>query len=43
LNDGSEIKGTGEDYLDLSEDASGTITFDDGTEMTFDSVERVTW
>ena len=32
-----------EDYLALSNDASGTITLDDGSQVVFDGVERIEW
>ncbi len=32
-----------DDYLALSNDASGTITFDDGSQVVFDGVERIEW
>ena len=30
-------------YLDLGADASGDITFDDGSQITFDGVEGIEW
>lgn len=30
-------------FLDLGADRSGTITFDDGSEVTFDGIERIEW
>ena len=32
-----------DDYLALSNDATGTITFDDGSQVVFDGVERIEW
>jgi VCBS repeat-containing protein len=43
LDDGSEITSQNDNYLDLTEDASGTITFDDGTQIDFTGIEKVTW
>ena len=37
------IDGQNGESLDLSDDASGTITFDDGATMTFDGIEQVSW
>lgn len=37
------IDGQNGESLDLSADASGTITFDDGATMTFDNIEQVSW
>ncbi len=42
LDDGS-IENSGMGSYDLSEDASGTITFADGSEITFDNIERIEW
>jgi Ca2+-binding RTX toxin-like protein len=30
-------------FLDLGADRSGTITFDDGSEVSFDGIERIEW
>ncbi len=30
-------------YLDLGADASGSITFDDGSEINFDGIEQINW
>lgn len=43
LDGGSVIEGEGEGFMDLSEDSSGTITMDDGTEINFDGVEKIVW
>ena len=43
LDKGSAITEDGEDYLSLSEDASGTITLADGTSVDFDNLERIEW
>ena len=37
------VEETGDDYMVLSEDAAGTITMADGSEVAFESVERVEW
>ena len=34
---------TAEDYIELSEDAAGTITLDDGGTLDFDGVEKFIW
>jgi hypothetical protein len=43
LEDGSEISGTGDGYLDLSNDAAGTINFDDGSSVEFDGLDKIEW
>ncbi|MCR9243344.1 MAG: cadherin-like domain-containing protein, partial [Rhodobiaceae bacterium] len=43
LDSGSSIESTGNGSYDLSEDASGTITFADGSEISFDNIERIEW
>ena len=43
LDKGSAITEDGEDYVSLSEDASGTITLADGTSVDFDNLERIEW
>ena len=40
---GATVETTGADFLDLAEDSSGTITFDDGSELTFMGVDRIEW
>ncbi|MDV7340568.1 cadherin-like domain-containing protein [Terasakiella sp. A23] len=42
LSSGS-IEEQAEGYMELSNDAEGTITFADGSELTFDGVERFEW
>eukprot|EP00435_Cladocopium_sp_Y103_P077792 s1_g1531.t1 len=42
LDDGS-IESSDMSSYDLSEDASGTITFADGSEISFDNIERIEW
>ncbi|MGB0682094.1 MAG: beta strand repeat-containing protein [Magnetovibrionaceae bacterium] len=42
LNSGS-IEEQADGYLALSQDSSGTITFDDGSTLNFDGVERIEW
>ena len=42
LTSGS-ISQTGADYLVLSDDAAGTITLADGSEVTFEGIERIEW
>ena len=37
------VDSSGSDYLDLSADSSGTITFDDGSELDFVGVDRIEW
>ena len=32
-----------DNYIALSNDAAGTITFDDGSQLVFDGVERIEW
>ena len=41
--DGSSVEGEGADYLDLSSESAGIITFDDGTEVQFEGLEDITW
>jgi Ca2+-binding RTX toxin-like protein len=41
--DGATVVETGSDYLVLSEDSAGTITMDDGSEITFTGVDRIEW
>ena len=40
---GATVDSSGADFLDLSEDSSGTITFDDGSELTFTGIDRIEW
>ncbi len=37
------VETVGTDELQLSDDASGTIDFDDGSQIAFDNVERIGW
>jgi Ca2+-binding RTX toxin-like protein len=41
--DRGSIEGEMDDYIELSNDASGTITFGDGSELVFDGIERIEW
>ncbi|MEQ9586904.1 MAG: cadherin-like domain-containing protein, partial [Parvibaculaceae bacterium] len=41
--DGGSIESSDMGSYDLSEDASGTITFADGSEISFDNIERIEW
>ena len=41
--DSGSIDGSDMSSYDLSEDASGTITFADGSEISFDNIERIEW
>jgi len=43
LDNGDSFEGQTSDTLDLSDGASGIITFDDGSIVDFSGVERVTW
>ena len=43
LDEGSSIEGGSVGQLDLSEDASGTVLFDDGGSIDFDGIEKITW
>ncbi|VAX04078.1 Alkaline phosphatase [hydrothermal vent metagenome] len=45
LDDGSMIASTDEDANEmlLSDDASGTISFDDGSTVEFDGIEKIVW
>ena len=43
LDDGHTIAGSGADYYELSQDASGTITLADGSSVEFDNLERIEW
>ena len=40
---GATVVDTGDDYLVLAVDSNGTITFDDGSELTFTGVDRIEW
>ena len=41
---GSEVSyDVNQGFLDLGADVAGSITFDDGSEITFDGVERIEW
>ena len=42
LDQGS-IENSEADYYELTNDSSGTITMDDGTEIAFDGVDKITW
>ncbi|MCG8356550.1 MAG: hypothetical protein MI920_13345 [Kiloniellales bacterium] len=42
LTSGS-ITDTQADHLDLSQDAAGTITLQDGSQVTFEGIERIEW
>ena len=42
LTSGEQVS-SGIDYIDLSQDAAGTITMEDGSVLTFDGVEKLTW
>jgi Ca2+-binding RTX toxin-like protein len=42
LTRGDQVS-SGNDHLDLSEDSAGTITMEDGSVLTFDGVEKLTW
>ncbi|GGF70088.1 hypothetical protein GCM10011332_25120 [Terasakiella brassicae] len=42
LENGS-IEEQADGYIELSDDASGTITFSDGSELTFEGIERFEW
>ena len=41
--DAGTIDASGSNYIDLSDDAAGTITLQDGSEVTFEGVERIEW
>ena len=41
--DAGTIDASGANYIDLSDDAAGTITLQDGSEVTFEGVERIEW
>ena len=42
--DGNEVSyDVDQGFLDLGPDASGVISFDDGSEINFDGVEQVQW
>ncbi len=43
LDSGSAIEATGSDFLTLTEDASGTVTMDDGSVINFDGLDRIEW
>ena len=42
LTSGEQVS-SGIDHIDLSQDAAGTITMEDGSVLTFDGVEKLTW
>jgi len=37
------VEQSGADYLELSEDAAGTVTLADGSEVAFEGIERIEW
>lgn len=37
------IDATGGNYLDPSDDAAGTITLQDGSQVSFEGIERIEW
>ena len=41
--DSGEVTTTADGYLDLTQDASGTITLEDGSEIHFEGMEKITW
>jgi hypothetical protein len=43
LDDGSEIAGQGNDYLELTSDSSGSIQFEDGSSINFDSMDKISF
>ena len=42
ITSGEQVS-SGIDHIDLSQDAAGTITMEDGSVLTFDGVEKLTW
>jgi Ca2+-binding RTX toxin-like protein len=40
---GVTVTGSGDGYLELADDSDGSITLDDGSELTFTDVDRVEW
>ena len=43
LDGGSSIDSSDGSSYDLSDDAAGTITFADGSEISFEGIERIEW
>ncbi len=43
LDEGASVVSQSGESLTLSDDASGTITFEDGAVMAFDEIEKVNW
>ncbi|MEM9812337.1 MAG: hypothetical protein AAF913_06660, partial [Pseudomonadota bacterium] len=43
LDSGSSVLSQGTDTLDLSNEAAGVITFDDGGSVDFNGIERIAW
>ena len=41
--DQGTVESSGADFLDLSEDAAGTVTLADGSEVSFEGIERIEW
>ena len=41
--DSGVVETSGADFLDLSDDATGTITLVDGSEIDFSGIERIEW
>lgn len=37
------LDGGGGNYLDLSDDAAGTVTLQDGSQVSFEGVARIEW
>ncbi|MEM9682587.1 MAG: cadherin domain-containing protein, partial [Pseudomonadota bacterium] len=40
---GVTITSSGDDFIELADDSDGTITLDDGSELTFTDVDRIEW
>ena len=43
LDAASSVTSQGADYLEMTNDSSGTITFDDGGQIDFEGIERIAW
>ena len=43
LDPASSVTSQGADYLEMTNDSSGSITFDDGGQIDFEGIERIAW
>ena len=43
LKSGHSVTATGADNIELSDDAAGTIALTDGSEISFEGIEKIEW